>query len=147
MAVSTTSRLIKAPRRDVYHIIEDIHTLATCLQPHNTTSRILDFDADSQTLRMEITHAPGADGTRRFHLTKTEAHPNKAVVYSSEFETEDDTLAGEMKLHFLLEDAPGGTEVTVRHEGLPERISVEDNEAGTQSSLENVARLLENRVI
>jgi hypothetical protein len=52
-----------------------------------------------------------------------------------------------MKLHFLLEDAPGGTEVTVRHEGLPERISVEDNEAGTQSSLENVARLLENRVI
>lgn len=147
MAVSITSRLIKAPRRDVYHIIEDIQTLATCLQPDNTTSRIIDFDPDSQTLRMEITHAPGPDGTRRFHLVKSEAHPNKAVVYSSQFETEDITLAGEMKLHFLLKDAPGGTEVTVRHEGLPERISMEDNEAGTLSSLQNVARLLENRVI
>jgi Activator of Hsp90 ATPase homolog 1-like protein len=54
-------------------------------------------------------------------------------------------LAGEMKLHFILRDAPGGTHVTVRHEGIPARISVEDNERGTASSLENLARLIEGR--
>lgn len=146
MAVSTTSRLIKAPRWEVYNIVSDVQALAFCLHPEGTTSRIVDYDADSQTLRMEITHAPGSDGTRRFYLAVDEAQPGKAVVYRSEFE-EDPALAGEMKLYFLLEDAPGGTEVTVRHEGLPEPISVEDNEAGTQSSLQKLARLLENRVI
>jgi hypothetical protein len=40
---------------------------------------------------------------------------------------------------------PGGTLVTVRHEGLPAGISVELNEQGTASSLENLARLIEGR--
>lgn len=80
---------------------------------------------------MEITHAPGPDGTRPFYLQKLEARPDDLVVYGSALETDDPLLQGEMKLHFLLEDAPGGTKVTVRHEGLPPAISVEDNELGT----------------
>ena len=59
------------------------------------------------------------------------------------FEGDDPLLAGEMKLHFAVEDAPGGTQITVRHEGIPARVSVQENERGTQSSLRNLARLLE----
>jgi len=48
-----------------------------------------------------------------------------------------------MQLYFILTDAPGGTRVTVRHDGIPPRINVADNERGTASSLRNLARRIE----
>jgi hypothetical protein len=92
---------------------------------------------------MEITHGPEPDDSRRFQLAMAEQRKDELVVYEAAFESDDPLLQGEMKLHFTLNDAPGGTEVTVRHEGIPPRISVEDNERGTASSLENLARLVE----
>ena len=145
MAETKISRVIEAPRTKVYEAIADVQTLAKCLQPTRTTSRVLGYDAERGSLRMEITHAPGPEGTRRFHLEILEARPEELVVYGSAFETEDPMLAGEMKLYFALEDAPGGTRVTVRHEGLPAGISVQENELGTASSLANLARLVEGR--
>ena len=56
---------------------------------------------------MEITHAPGPQGTRRFYLEQLAAGEHETVVYGSAFEAEDPLLQGEMKLHFVLEDAPG----------------------------------------
>jgi len=143
MAETTTSRLIRAPRAAVYRAVADVETLASCLQPANTSAQILERDPARGWLRMAISHAPGPEGTRRFHLTLLEAQPDERVVYGSAFETDDPQLAGEMKLHFLLAGAPGGTEVTVRHEGVPPAINLADNEAGTASSLANLARLLE----
>src|SRR5262245_8875431 len=131
MAESTTSRLVRAPRAEVYRTVADIQALAKCLAPEGTTSRVLGFDRG--VLRMEIAPAPGPDGTRRFQLSIVGKRKDEAVVYGAAFETDDPSLAGEMRLHFLLEDAPGGTRVTVRHEGLPEGIRVEDNERGTAS--------------
>ncbi|MGK3989444.1 SRPBCC domain-containing protein [Sorangium sp. So ce136] len=49
----------------------------------------------------------------------------------------------EMQLTFTLQDEADGTRITLRHEGLPETISVEDNERGSESSLSNLARLVE----
>jgi hypothetical protein len=66
--------------------------MATCLQPEGTSARTLEHDPTSGRLRMEISHGPHPEDTRRF------------------------TLA-----------------------------SVEDNERGTASSLENLARLIEER--
>ena len=93
---------------------------------------------------MEISHGPGPDDTRRFRLAILERRHDELVVYGAAFETDDPLLAGDMTLHFVLQDAPGGTQVTVRHEGLPARISVKDNERGTASSLDNLARLVES---
>jgi uncharacterized protein YndB with AHSA1/START domain len=143
MATSTTSILIKASRSAVYRAVADVQALARCLAPEGTSSRILGYDPISRRLRMEITHAPGPEGTRRFHLERLEARQDEAVVYGTAFETGDPQLAGDMKLHFTLEDAPGGTLVTVRHEGIPASISLADNEAGTQSSLRNLAQMVE----
>lgn len=53
---------------------------------------------------MEITHAPGPEGTRRFHLAILEKREDEVVVYGAAFESDDPLLAGEMKLHFLLEN-------------------------------------------
>jgi uncharacterized protein YndB with AHSA1/START domain len=146
MAESTTTRLIRAPRAKVYRTVADIQALAQCLQPEGASSRIIGYDDDSGTLRMEISHGPGPEGTRRFQLTTLELRKDELVVYGAAFESDDPLLAGEMKLHFAFKDAPGGTQVTVRHEGIPARISVQDNERGTASSLKNLARLIEGPV-
>lgn len=145
MAESTTTRLIEAPRAKVYRTVADIHALARCLQPEGTSSRILGYDPAGGSLQMEISHGPGPEGTRRFHLAILDTRKDEAVVYGAAFESDDPSLAGEMKLHFLLKDVPGGTRITVRHEGIPAGISVEDNERGTASSLENLARQVEGR--
>jgi uncharacterized protein YndB with AHSA1/START domain len=145
MAESTTTRLIRAPRTQVYRTVADIQALATCLQPEGTSSRVIGYDHVSGRLRMEISHGPGPADTRRFHLSILETRKDELVVYGAAFESDDPLLAGEMTLHFALEDAPGGTRITVRHEGIPPRIRVKDNERGTESSLKNLARLIEGR--
>jgi uncharacterized protein YndB with AHSA1/START domain len=94
---------------------------------------------------MEISHGPTPEATRRFHLAILEMRKDEVVVYRAAFESDDPLLAGEMKIHFVLKDAPGGTQIMVRHEGIPARISVKDNERGTESSLKNLARLIEGR--
>ena len=145
MAESTTTGLIRAPRPTVYRTVSDVQALAACLQPQGTVARLLGFDPGTKSLRMEIAHGPGPADTRRFHLAMLEQQKDQLVVYGAAFETDDPLLAGEMKLHFILADAPGGTRITVRHEGIPARIDVRDNERGTASSLENLARLIEGR--
>ncbi len=142
MAESTTTRMIRAPRAKIYATVSDIRALAGCLQPEGASSRILSYDEAGWRLRMEITHAPGPEGTRRFRLSILETRKDELVVYGAAFEG-DPALAGEMKLHFILKETLGGTEVTVRHEGLPDSISVRDNEEGTAASLANLARLVE----
>ena len=145
MAESTTTRLIRAPRTKVYSTVADIQALATCLQPEGTSSKIIGYDHVSGSLRMEISHGPRPEDTRRFHLAIVEMRQDEVVVYGAAFESDDPVLAGEMKLHFAFKDVPGGTQITVRHEGIPARISVQENERGTESSLKNLARLLEGR--
>ena len=51
------------------------------------------------------------------------------------------TLAGMMVVIF--EDRDGGTKVTILFENIPSGIRPEDNEAGTRSSLEKLARYVE----
>jgi len=50
-----------------------------------------------------------------------------------------------MRVTWEVADAGDGTEVTVVCEDIPQGISLEDNEKGSASSLENMARLLEKR--
>jgi uncharacterized protein YndB with AHSA1/START domain len=143
MTASTTTRLIRAPRAPVYRTVADIRALAECLGPEGTTARILDYDRARGILQMEISHGPRPEDTRRFHLTLLEKRHDEVVVYGAAFESDDPLLAGEMKLHFALKDAPGGTEITVLHEDILSAISVKDNERGTESSLKNLARRVE----
>jgi Activator of Hsp90 ATPase homolog 1-like protein len=55
----------------------------------------------------------------------------------------DPAFAGEMTMVVTLEEKDGGTEVTLLFENIPPGIRPEDNEAGTRSSLEKLARYVE----
>ena len=69
--------------------------------------------------------------------------PNEQVVEVVEFETANPALRGEMTITIALADADGGTDVHAVHDGLPPGLSTVDNEAGWQSSLANLAVLVE----
>jgi hypothetical protein len=55
-------------------------------------------------------------------------HP--AVLSGGAGETNDPALRGEMKVTITLRDAEGGTEVVGMHEGVPDGVSIADNELG-----------------
>ena len=68
--------------------------------------------------------------------------PNTRVVEIDEFETDDPTLRGEMKIAIELFDKDGGTEVVGVHEGLPPGLPVADNELGWRMALDKLASLV-----
>ncbi|XYH98630.1 SRPBCC domain-containing protein [Sorangium sp. So ce1128] len=144
MGESTTTRFIKAPRSRVYSALVDGQALSTWLCPEGATSRLHECVPEvGGHFRMEITHAPGPDGTRLFDLVFVEMRPDEAVVWRGSFVSDDPVMRSEMQLTFTLEDEADGTRITLRHEGIPESISIEDNERGSASSLSNLARLVE----
>jgi uncharacterized protein YndB with AHSA1/START domain len=61
-----------------------------------------------------------------------------------EFETTDPALRGEMTITITLTDANGGTDVLGVHDGLPDGVSIADNEAGWRMALAKLAALVES---
>ncbi len=144
MSESTTTRLIKAPRSRIYNALVDGLALSKWLHPAGTSSKLHEcVPKVGGHLRMEITHGPKPEDTRLFDLIFAELRPEEAVVFRGSFVSDDPAMASEMQLIFTLKEEAGGTRITLRHEGIPERISVEDNERGSESSLDNLARLVE----
>jgi len=64
-------------------------------------------------------------------------------VKSMTFDSVDPDYSGEMTMVVTFEDRDDGTEVTISFEGIPPGIRPEDNDAGTRSSLEKLARYTE----
>ena len=69
--------------------------------------------------------------------------PDERVVQLVEFESEDPAFAGAMTMTWALAAVPGGTEITILCENVPEGIRQEDHDAGLRSTLENLAAFTE----
>jgi uncharacterized protein YndB with AHSA1/START domain len=72
-----------------------------------------------------------------------ELAPPVRIVEAVNFHTSDPAFFGEMTVVWTLEEVPGGTEVTVVCTDLPPGLRPEDNETGSQRSLEQLARRFE----
>ena len=70
--------------------------------------------------------------------------PTSALLKVDEFETTDPALRGEMTITTTLSDSDGGADLLAVHDGLPEGLSLSDNEAGWKSSLARLATLVES---
>src|SRR6266496_3829861 len=81
--------------------------------------------------------------TDTYHGRFVKLVPNEQVVEVMEFETDDDSLRGEMMMTFTLTEADGGTDVLAVHDNLPPGVSPADNETGTRMALEKLAQLVE----
>jgi uncharacterized protein YndB with AHSA1/START domain len=147
--------VINAPRRAVYQAFLDADAVASWLAPDNMRGKVHTFEAwEGGQIRMSLTYqnveeTPDGKGGKSSSDTDTfqgkfiELIPDEKIVWLTEFESSDPAFAGEMKLTWSFVDAEGGTRVTVLCENIPEGIRPEDNEAGSQSSLEKLALFLE----
>jgi uncharacterized protein YndB with AHSA1/START domain len=80
----------------------------------------------------------------RFTARFVELTPPTRIVEAITFDSVDPAFSGEMTMVVTFEDRDGGTEVTILFEHIPSGIRPEDNDAGTRSSLEKLARYIEH---
>jgi uncharacterized protein YndB with AHSA1/START domain len=152
MAPTSTrlSQHVNAPRAQVYRALLDAQAVATWMVPDGMTSHVHAFEArEGGSFRISLTYdAPTGTGkttahTDTYHGRFVKLVPNEQVVEVMEFETDDDSLRGEMMMTFTLTEADGGTDVLAVHDNLPPGVSPADNETGTRMALEKLARLVE----
>lgn len=150
MYSTRASQHVRASRAAVYQALLDAEAIAKWRVPAGMSSHVHGFDArEGGSFRVSLTYeAPVATGksmrhTDTYHGRFLKLVPNEQVVETFEFETADPALRGTMTMTTTLTDADDGTDVLIVHEGIPDAISVADNEAGTRMALANLARLVE----
>jgi uncharacterized protein YndB with AHSA1/START domain len=150
--VSTTrvTRHIRAPRSRVYRALLDPKAVQQWMVPDQMSSEIHSFDArQGGTFRISLTYdEPTTAGkttsqTDTFHGRFVKLVPDSEMVQAVEFESDDPSMAGEMKITYTLATANGGTDVVGVHENIPPGVAPADNELGFRMSLDKLAKLVE----
>lgn len=149
--IDTASRIIKAVPQAVYQAFMDPKALVTWLPPKGMEGRIDAFDArEGGFYRMTLTYIgsdhPAGKSSDNSDVAQgefLELIPGKRIVQRIVFESEDPAFAGSMIMTWNLDEVPGGTEVTIVCENVPEGIRKDDHEAGMSSTLANLAAFLE----
>ena len=118
--------------------------------PDQMSSEIHSFDArQGGTFRISLTYdEPTTAGkttsqTDTFHGRFVKLVPDTEMVQAVEFESDDPSMAGEMKITYTLATANGGTDVVGVHENIPPGVAPADNELGFRMSLDKLAKLVE----
>jgi uncharacterized protein YndB with AHSA1/START domain len=155
-AVSTgstrTSRVIKASREALYRAFLDSEALSVWLAPEGMTGKVHEFEGRvGGGYRMSLYYPPSEQVYRgktseredRFTARFVELTPSSRIVEAITFDSEDPAFSGEMTMVVTFEEKDGGTEVTFMFENIPPGIRPEDNDAGTRSTLEKLARFVE----
>lgn len=151
-AVTRNRIIIKAPRERVYRAFLDPQDLLVWLPPGEMTGVFHAFDAREGGGYCMSLFYPGSEGEARGKTSKfedqvmvrfVELTPPERIVEAVTFVSCDPAFAGEMTLTATFAATEAGAEVTLLCENLPAGVRPEDNEAGGQSSLENLARHLE----
>lgn len=146
------SRVIKAPRQKVYQAFLDAESVSAWLAPDNMRSHVHTFEPrEGGQFRVSLTYQnPGeaqlgktSGATDTYHGRFAKLVPYEKIVEVIEFESQEPGFAGEMRMTVMLADVDGGTEVSLLYENVPRGIRPEDNEAGSRSSLQKLAALVE----
>lgn len=143
----TASRVIEASPERVYEAFLDPAQLAEWLPPTGLSAEVHHLEPEvGGTYR--ITFTPETDELAgygaTFGGTYRELVPGERIVYTDRFETDDPEMAGEMTVTVTFEEAPEGTALTVRQEGIPDAIPPSDANEGWNDSLSNLARVVES---
>ena len=151
-AWTRTSRVIRARPEELYAAFLDPTALVEWLPPAEMTGEIHEFDARvGGGYRMSLFYPPDerafrgktSDREDMVNVRFVELAPPRRIVEAVSFVTTDPTFFGEMTLVATFEEVSGGTEVMLVFENLPPGLRAEDNEAGAQLSLEQLARRFE----
>lgn len=150
--MDTASRIVHAPPRVIYQALLDPDAVVRWRPPAGMTARIHAFDArEGGSFRVAFIysgddHAVQGKTTRDADIFEgqfQELVPDQRVVEIIEFLSNDPAFSGKMTVTTSLRPVPGGTEVTISCENVPEGIRVEDHQAGMASTLGNLAAYTE----
>ena len=142
---------IQASAEVLYAAFADPAKLMEWLPPGSMTGRALEYDfREGGRYRIALTYddsAPAQAGKTRDRTDVSAGRflclePNRRIVQSVEFESNDAAFAGEMMMTWSFEPMGSGTLVTITAENVPEGIRREDHDAGLRSSLENLAKFV-----
>jgi uncharacterized protein YndB with AHSA1/START domain len=153
MSSTRVVRVIRAPRARVYRALLDPAEVPRWLHPDGMRCEVHAFEPRvGGRFRISLTYEDPAfagrgksgGATDTFSGRFVELVPEQRVVETVEFESGEAAFRGGQRLIITLTDAPGGTELTWQHEGLPPGLKPEDNEAGTRMTLDRLASLVES---
>lgn len=149
---SNASRVIRASPETIYAAFLDPMLLVQWLPPAGMTGRIHTFDARvGGGYRMSLYYPATEVGTRgktseredMVDVRFVELRPAERIVEAVRFVSDDPAFGGEMSMTITLDPVPAGTSVRLAFANLPSGLRPEDNDLGAQSSLAQLAHLLE----
>lgn len=148
MATTTNSKIIRATKRKLYDAFTNERALEFWLAPDTMKGKIHDFDlkvGGGYNMSLFYTDNKIAGKTSenedRFSAKFVELDPYEKIVETINFQSDKNEFTGQMIMEVLFETITNNsTKVTITFRNIPEGIDPEDNEAGTEQSLEKLAR-------
>jgi len=154
-ASTRNEKWIKATPEALYRAFTDPAALAVWQAPGDMTGKVHSFDYRVGGGYQMSLYYPSSETTSRgktreredrYTARFVELTPPRKIVEAITFDAVDPAFSGEMIMEVTLEAENGGTTVSLLFNGIPSGVRPEDNEAGTQSSLEKLARYVEEGV-
>ncbi|MHC2999958.1 SRPBCC domain-containing protein [Microbacterium sp. HJ5] len=150
MRVDAASRFIAAEPDDVFRAFVDPAAMLAWLPPAGMSGRFETFDA-ARGYRMVLTYDEPPEGGGKAsadadvaEVRRTEVEPPERIVEEVDFPSDDPAFAGTMTMTWTFTEGDGGTYVEVAATDVPAGIDADDHAAGLSSSLENLARWVED---
>jgi uncharacterized protein YndB with AHSA1/START domain len=135
-------RLIKAPRDRVYAAWTDPVQLKQWFGPENVHTRDLIAEARvGGKFRWDLTDAEGEEMTVRGEYR--ELQPDRKIVFTWQFDDDEDWKSQVSIVTVELSDRDGGTELRLAHEQLPNEQSREGHTEGWESALDKLGGLVQ----
>jgi len=153
-ASTRNSKFIKAPPEALYRAFTDPAALAVWLVPGDMTGAVHRFDCRvGGGYQMSLYYPASETSLRgktsgredRYTAKFLELTPPSRIVEAITFDSDDPAFSGEMIMEIVLEAHDGGTILTIVFKNIPPGIRPEDNQAGTESSLEKLAGYVEQK--
>ena len=150
--ITRNSKVINATAETIYRAFTSPTALEVWQAPGDMTAKVHNFDLrvgggyemslfypDSEKVMEGKTQGKEDRFTAKF----IELIQNKKIVQAVNFESPNPDFSGEMIIEITFEPKENGTNVTYFFRDIPKGIRPEDNEAGTISTLEKLARYVE----
>jgi uncharacterized protein YndB with AHSA1/START domain len=139
------SRVIEAPRDRVYAAWTDPEQLKQWFGPENVKTRELVADARvGGTFLWDIINSEGEEMTMRGEFR--ELQPDKKIVFTWQWEDDEDWENHISIVTVELYDRDGGTELRLTHEQLPNEESRDGHTRGWESALDKLERLFSSKL-
>jgi uncharacterized protein YndB with AHSA1/START domain len=154
MTTTKNSKLIDASAEACFRAFTDAEALEQWLAPGEMTGKVHQFELREGGGYIMSLYYPEKDGEvkgksdvkeDRYCARFVELRPNKRIVEAIEFDTTDARFMGEMIMEVGFIPEGTGTRVELTFSNIPPGIRPEDNEKGTELSLEKLAKYAQAR--